>query len=164
MTTAGTIIIGLGSPDRADDAVGPAVASAVGALAPAGVRVLTHEDPTALVHLWEGADTAIVIDAIVSGGAPGTVTVLEVGQGRASLPTSAWSEAGRGGTHAFGLAAAVELSRALAVLPPHVVLVGIEAATFDHGEPMTPDVAAAIEPAARRVSEIAAGAVAAGGA
>jgi hydrogenase maturation protease len=164
MTTARTVVIGLGGPDRADDAVGPAVASAVGALAPAGIDVVTHEDPTALVHLWADAELAVVVDAVVSGRAPGTVTTLEVGRNAGSLPTSAWSEAGRGGTHAFGLAAAVELARALKVLPERVVLIGVEAASFEHGEPMTGAVAAAVDAAAAKAMDVVVGAVATGGA
>ena len=79
-----------------------------------------------------------------SGTPTGAVRVLETGVGGEPLPESAWAGTGRGGTHAFGVAAAVELARALRRLPPRVVLVGVEAAAFDHGAPLTPEVAAAM--------------------
>ncbi len=147
----GPLIIGLGSPDRGDDAVGPAVAHAVEELNLPGVRVAAHEDPTALIHLWTEEDLVVVVDAVMSGAAPGGVMVREAGASSAALPPSAWEETGRGGTHAFGLASAIELARTLGRLPSRVVVVGIEAASFDHGENLTPTVAAAVPEAVSTV-------------
>ncbi len=138
------LVVGLGSWDRGDDAVGPVVARAVEALGLPGVRVAIHEDPTALFHLWSDATCVVVIDAIVSGAAPGTIVVREVGAGSDALPESTWAETGRGGTHAFGLATAVELARILGRLPDDVVLVGVEAESFEHGEGLTSLVARAV--------------------
>ncbi len=140
------MVIGLGQPDRGDDAVGAAVAARVAPLAGPHVTVLTREDPTALVQSWDGAQIAVLIDAIVSGGEPGAVTVRHAGVDDAPLPTDAFAAAGRGGSHAFGVAGAVELSRTLGTLPRHVAIVGVEAATFDHG-PMSSHVVAAIDDA-----------------
>lgn len=143
---AGPLVVGLGSPDRGDDAVGPVVARRVAALGLQGVRVLAHEDPTDLVTSMTGASAVVVVDAVWSPGAEaGTLIILETGEGAAPLPEDAWARTGRGGTHAFGLAAAVELARALKKLPPRVVLVGVAAAGFDHGEPLSPGVAAAVD-------------------
>ena len=140
------LVVGLGSPDRGDDAVGPLVARRVAGLGLAGVRVLAHEDPTDLVESMTGASAVVVVDAVWSPGcAPGELVVLETGDGTAPLPADAWARTGRGGTHAFGLASAVELARALRRLPPRVVLVGIVAATFDHGQPLSPGVAASVD-------------------
>ncbi len=141
-----TLVIGLGSPDRGDDAVGAAVAARIEALALPGVRVVPLEDPMSLTVLWGGADAVVVIDAVASGGPPGTVHVREAGVGALPLPTHAFTAAGRGGSHAFGLAGAVELSRTLGTLPRRVTLVGVEAGTFAHG-PMSPAVAARIDDA-----------------
>lgn len=150
-TESGVLVIGLGSPDRGDDAVGREVAHAVAALGPAGVVVSEHEDPTDLIELWSGAAAVVVVDAVRSGAQPGSVAVLETGAAAGRLPQSAWSEAGRGGTHAFGLAAAVELSRALGRLPARLWVVGVEAAGFEHGAPLSPRVAAAVPEAASTV-------------
>jgi len=145
------LVIGLGSPDRGDDAVGPVVARAVEALHLPGVDVSVHEDPTALFHLWAGAKCVVVVDAIMSGVAPGTVVVREAGASSDALPESAWTQTGRGGTHAFGLATAVELARTLGRLPERVILVGVEAESFEHGEGLTAGVAGAIEEAVAAV-------------
>lgn len=138
------LLVGLGSPDRGDDAVGPAVVRAVSALRLPGVDVVEQEDPTALIDLWENRSLVVVVDAVCSGGVPGSLLVLETGPDEGPLPGSAWAASGRGGTHAFGLAAAVELARALGRLPRRVVVLGVEAAGFDHGHPLSTPVALAV--------------------
>jgi len=55
------------------------------------------------------------------------------------------------GTHAFGLGAVVELARALQRLPDRLVLVGVEAESFDHGAPLSPAVRSAVDAAADQV-------------
>jgi hydrogenase maturation protease len=143
------LLAGLGSPDRGDDAVGPIVAQRIATLRLPGVQVLEREDPTSLIDLWAGRDLAIVVDAVCSNGVPGTLMIMESGVGGAPLTDDAWAGTGRGGTHAFGLAAAVELSRALHRLPRRLVLIGIEAGGMDHGAPLTAPVSAAVERAVR---------------
>lgn len=138
------LVVGLGSPDRGDDAVGPAVARRVAALGLGGTSVLELEDPTSLIDLWTGHHVVIVVDAVCSNQAPGTLVILELGEATDPLPEAAWATAGRGGSHDFGLAAAVELGRALHRLPERLVLVGIEAAGFVHGTPLSAPVADAV--------------------
>jgi hydrogenase maturation protease len=150
---AAALVVGLGSPDRGDDGVGPAVARGVADLELSGVEVLVHEDPTDLVGLWADRSLAVVVDALVSGASAGTVSLLETGPRGARLPDSAWASMGRGGTHAFGLATAVELSRVLGRLPDHLVVVGVEAAGFAHGDPLSPQVDAAVPRAVVAVVE-----------
>jgi hydrogenase maturation protease len=149
MNTA--LVVGLGSLDRGDDALGPEVARAVAERGLPGVRVLEHEDPTGLLDLWSGHDSVVVVDAVRSGGPAGTIHQLETGAGAPRMPERAWSGTGRGGTHAFGLAAAVELARALHRLPPRLVVIGVEAASFEYGARLTAPVAAAVPVAAARV-------------
>lgn len=144
------LVVGLGAPDRGDDAVGPIVARVVDEWHGPAVRVVAQEDPTGLVQLWEGFHDVIVIDAVASGAAPGTVVLKDVGMSGETVPTDAWTSSGRGGTHTFGLAGAVELSRALGTLPEHVLVVGVEAASFAHGH-MSAEVSTAIVDAAETV-------------
>jgi len=148
--TARAMVIGLGSPDRGDDAVGSIVAERVRGVVGDDVEVLTREDPTALVHAWHGRRAVVLVDSMISGAAPGTVTVRHAGTNDAPLPTFAFAAAGRGGSHAFGLAGAVELSRTLGTLPEHVAIVGIESKTFSHG-PMSAPVAESVDKAADAV-------------
>jgi hydrogenase maturation protease len=138
------LVVGLGSPDRGDDAVGPIVARRVAALRLPDIRVLEREDPTSLIDLLSDHDPVVVVDAVHSDGPPGRLMVVETGCGAPALPARSWARTGRGGTHAFGLAAAVELARALGRLPGRLVLLGIEAVAMDHGQPLSPAVAAAV--------------------
>ena len=150
VTPGRALVVGLGSPDRGDDAVGPEVARQVAALV-SGVQVVEREDPTSLIELWGDRDLAIVADAVRSNGFPGALMIVECGVGVAPLTDDAWTHTGRGGTHAFGLAAAVELSRALHRLPQRLVLVGIEADGMAYGAPLSAPVDAAIGPAVQAV-------------
>ena len=144
------LVIGLGSPDGGDDAVGAVVARAVAAQLPC-VRVVDHEDPTALLDAWQGHTPVVIVDAVRSGAPAGAVHWLETGQHRPSIGTLTWARRGHGSSHAVGLAEMVELARALGRLPDRLVVVGIEAAGFEHGAPLTPAVAAAVPIATARV-------------
>lgn len=145
---ARTLVVGLGHPDRGDDAVGAAVAERAAPLLPPDVAVVQHEDPAGLIDVWSGSDLVLISDAIRSGQPPGTVRVLHADAGPLSIGT------GAGGTHEFGLAEAVELARALDRLPPRLVIIGIEAGQFELGAPLSPPVAAAVGPAASTVAEV----------
>ena len=142
-----TLVIGIGERARGDDAVGLLVADAVHR---DDIRcdVIAITSPTQLLDAWEGHDDVVVVDAVRAGGRPGEVSVIEVGH--RSLP----AHAGAGGSHGFGVAEVVELGRALGRLPRRLVLVGIEAADFTHGAPLTPAVADAVRPAAALISDL----------
>jgi hydrogenase maturation protease len=118
----------------------------VRARVPAGVTVVEHEgEPTALLDVWERARLAVVVDATFGGDAPGAVRVLDATHD--PLP------AGFAGTstHAFSLAQAIELGRALARLPARLLVVGIEGESFAAGARPGGPVAAALGQAAREV-------------
>ncbi len=140
--TLQTLVIGLGNPDRGDDAVGVQVARRVAAER-LDVRVLELDDPSEALEAWAAADTVVIADAVASGGDPGDIHVVDAVA--RTLPAGRWAA---GGTHALGLAAVVELGRALGRLPRRLVLVGVEAGRFDHGTPMSDAVAAAVPGAA----------------
>jgi hydrogenase maturation protease len=142
------LVVGLGQRDRGDDAAGPAVVEKAAELLPGEVTVACQEDPTALMDLWAGAALVVVADAIRSGRPPGTVQVLHAHDGPLSVGTCTAS------THAFGLAEAIELARALDRLPGQLVVVGIEATQFRLGAPLSPPVAAAIDQAAQTIASI----------
>jgi hydrogenase maturation protease len=126
----------LGHPDRGDDAVGPIVAERLRA---AGATVLDcDEEPTRLIDAWDGLELVVIVDAVRSGSAAGTVHRVEPGEG--PLPR----ELGLASTHAFSIADTVELARALGRAPGRFVVVGVEGAAFDLGDPLTPAVEAAL--------------------
>ena len=132
------LVIGLGNPDRGDDAVGVEVARQVAAER-LDVTVLEFDDPSEAIDAWEPDDSVVVADAVSSGGHPGHIHVVDAIAHK--LPTGRWSA---GGTHALGLAAAVEIARALGRLPRSLVVVGVEAKHFGHGTPMADAVADAV--------------------
>ncbi len=149
-----SLVVGLGSPDRGDDAIGPIVAGALAQQELAGTVVVERADPTSLVELMDlrgsdgGWDAVVIIDAVRTGAAAGTIAVIEAGADAPGLATLG-TQLGPGpaGTHGFGLAGALELARALDRLPPRVVVIGVEATDFAHGVPLSDPVAAAIGPA-----------------
>ena len=152
-------MIGLGNADRGDDAVGLRVAERVRELAPAGVDVAVTEDPLGMLDLWQGHEVVVVVDAVASGAEPGRLHAVEAGTTHPPLPGDAWAGDPRGGSHALGLATAVELGRSLGRLPARLMVLGVEAGGFEHGEPLSPPVEAAVPEAAARVIEEVAGRV-----
>jgi hydrogenase maturation protease len=146
--TRPAIVIGLGNPDRGDDAVGVLVARQVAAER-LDVLALEFDDASEALDAWESEDTVIVADAISSGGKPGDLHVIDVVAQK--LPAGNWSA---GGTHALGLAAMLELARSLDLLPRRLVVVGVEAGQFDHGAPLSEAVKAAVPSAAEAVLRV----------
>ncbi len=148
------VIIGVGNPLRKDDAVGLLVARALCENAPRGVIVLERDgEPTSLIESWERADAAIVIDAVSSGAAPGTLHVID------ARLTPLDRGLFRHSTHAFGVAEAVELAKTLGRIPPAVWIVGVEGKDFDAGTELSPEVLEGAEKAAaavlRKIDELA---------
>jgi hydrogenase maturation protease len=146
--TRPVLVIGVGQPGRGDDAVGPAIARRAADLLPPGVTVLERAEPTALIDAWAGAGLVVVTDAVRSGGRPGTVHILHACHRPLPLGT------GAGSTHGLGLAEVIELGRATGRLPADLVVVGVEAAQFVPGEPMSPAVTASVAVAARAVADV----------
>jgi hydrogenase maturation protease len=145
-----TLVVGLGRRDRGDDAVGPVVARMVADLRRDDAAVHECDEPSGLLDAWQGHDSVVVVDAVVSGSPPGTVHVLDAepeGLGAAG----ARATAGRGGTHALGLVDVIGIARALGRLPRRVVVVAVEAARFDHGAGLSPAVEGAVPAAAAAV-------------
>ena len=149
------LIIGVGSDYRSDDQVGLVVARALriqesGALR--GVIVLEQSgEGTSLMAAWQDAGAVILIDAMVSGAAPGSISRLDARE--QSIPVGAL----RCSTHAFGVAEAIELARALNRLPPQVIVYAIEGESFDPGVELSPNVRQAAHVVVDRVVEEARG-------
>lgn len=136
--------MGIGNAWRNDDAAGLAVARLLQGMLPEGVEVLEREgEPSGLIDSWEGADAVWLVDAVSSGAEPGTVHRHDASS--VELPAALFDTS----THHMGLAEAVELARALDRLPATTIVYGIEGASFDTGETLSPEV----EAAAARVAE-----------
>lgn len=135
---SGTIvIIGLGNDFRRDDAVGLIAARR---LQRDGMLAMALEGDVAdLMTRWQGLENVILIDAVSSGAAPGTIHRLDASV--SPLPRDLFQNS----THALGLADAIELSRALGTLPREVRIYGIEVRDTTAGVGLSQEVAKALE-------------------
>lgn len=142
----GTVVIGIGNPDRGDDAFGRVVAARLRGRLPAhAVLVEANGEATALLDRFAGADRAILIDAAVSGGDLGEIRRFDVSS--EPLPVAKYGLS----THGFGLAEAVELARTLGTLPRRCVVYAVEASSFEPGAALSPALVPAVDEVARRV-------------
>ncbi len=141
-------VIGVGNRWRSDDGVGLEVAARVRALAPPGVEVVEREgEPVGLLDALEGAEAVVLVDAVSSGGTPGTLHRLDATE--TELPHELFARS----THHLGLAEAVELGRALGRLPERVVVVGVEGGSWAAGDELSPQVAESLDAAVAAVLE-----------
>ncbi len=147
---ARVLVACVGNSLAADDAGGPAVydwLTGAGAL-PAGVRIeLLGIGGLALLDALRDEKILLVVDAVQLGAAPGTIHVMEWENipGNPGLPVTA---------HGIGVREAIDIGRLIGDrrVPDRVTLVGVEGRRFDGiGEPMAPEVAAAVLPAAHEI-------------
>lgn len=94
---------------------------------------------------WQNFDRVIIVDAVSSGASPGTLHCLDASTD--SIPSKFFSCS----SHNFSVAEAIELSRTLDQLPQSVKLYGIEGKNFQHGETLTPELEAMIEPVSNKI-------------
>ena len=136
------IIIGIGNGDRGDDGAGVAVAEEL-------TECTTHVvDAGALdiFGLWNEDDNVVVIDAMRSGAAPGTIRSFDVREN--PLPEETFAS-----THSFGPAAGIELARVLGRMPASLEVIGIEAGDFTAGSSLSPPVQRAVQDVTRRLAD-----------
>ena len=128
-------IIGVGNEFRGDDGVGITVARRLRERIAGGVTIIEQSgDGTALMELWKGAEAVILVDAIHSGAAPGTVHRLDAGV--AEIPSRFFHYS----THGFGLVEAVQLARTLNQMPERLIVYGIEGKNFRAGGALSAEV------------------------
>jgi len=140
------LVAAIGNPDRGDDGVGRAVAHVLKLSVPAGVSVREYGgDILELIDDWAEYPAVIMIDASDPAGQPGRIRRLD--PVASVLP----ADFAQNSTHAFGLAEAVELARALGQLPCRFVVYLVEGEQFDLGAPLSSPVAAAVEKVAEAV-------------
>jgi hydrogenase maturation protease len=142
------LVIGVGNAYRRDDGAGLRVARAIDAAALPGVEVVEESgEGASLLESWREARDVVLIDAVFSGAAPGTVYRLEVPGDM--MPSRFFHYS----THAFSVAEAIELGRALDLLPARLVVFGIEGAEFGSGEGLSAPVRKAADDVVRRILE-----------
>jgi hydrogenase maturation protease len=133
-------IIGLGNELRGDDAVGLLVARRLRQEVGDCIKVIEAEMVGVdLISLMEGARVAILIDAARSGQSPGTIYRLDASA--SSIARQMFFHS----SHALGISEALELARAIGVLPPRVIVYGIEAGNTEAGQALSSPVANALD-------------------
>lgn len=143
------VVVGIGQLAAGDDGVGLAVAQT---LAARGFETRESADASVVLVLLEAERRIVLVDAVVDGGAPGSVIRLAAGA-LASGPTPLSS-------HGIGVAEAIELARTLygAESVARVDIVGVAIARpTGAGFGLSPAVAAAVEPAAALAASLAGG-------
>jgi hydrogenase maturation protease len=141
------LILGYGNPDRGDDAAGSLTVLKLREL---GIPAEDFRgDGLDLLETWGASADVVVIDAMVSGGEPGSIR--------------AWEDPARsmeGGyrlcsTHGIGIAEAVRLGTVIGRLPARLRIYGIEGSRFEVGVAPSPAVIrAAVELATRLADEL----------
>jgi len=141
------LVVGLGNRLRRDDAAGLEVARRLRRLLPASASVLEWGVPIpGLLEHWAGEDSVIIVDAMKSGGRPGTLRRFDATADPLPIEALHFS------SHGLGLAETVALARTLGRLPDSLVVWGIEGASFEPGENLHPEVEKAVERVVRRLA------------
>jgi hydrogenase maturation protease len=134
------LVLGIGNPDRGDDAAGRLVARSLRTRVPTDVRVAEHSgEATSLIAELQSARRVWLIDAAQFGAPPGTIRRIDCSKTDLGIPLGSVS------SHGFGVTEAIALARALDVLPPQCIVYAIEVADFTGGAEPSPEVTDAID-------------------
>ena len=133
-------IIGLGNLLKGDDAVGLLAARRLRERVDDRTEVFEADMAgVEILDLMQGARAVILIDAARGGRVPGTIHRLDASAGPFSPTVFPHS------SHALNAVDALELARALGILPPIVIVFGIEAGDTESGRPISPRVMRALD-------------------
>jgi hydrogenase maturation protease len=147
------VVAAMGSEYRRDDGAGLAAMAMVAEQCPDVLAAGPLSDPLDLLGLWDGADLAVIIDAVSSGAPPGTVQLMELDPARPE-PAVERRSTGPNSTHGIGLVGVYRLARALGRAPARVVVVGIEGVDFGQGVGLNAAVQEGVTHATRHVVEL----------
>jgi hydrogenase maturation protease len=147
------LVAGIGNVFLSDDGFGVEVVARLSqARLPDGVRVIDagiRARCLAYELLDGGYETAILVDAVSRGGAPGTVYVIEPDAEPLEQATTAAIDG-----HAMNPEASLALVRALGGTTTRIVVVGCEPASVEEGMGLSQPVAAAVHEAVGVVLEL----------
>lgn len=150
-TSTRTLILGIGNPILRDDRVGHFLIQELRhRFSSPGIELQeTSLAGLNLAELLSGFDSVIIIDAIQSGGVPGTVYCLKPRDFHAK-------SVNQYDQHGTGLLQALELGKALGwPMPEDVTIVAIEAEDVtSFGDDLTPAVAKAVPAALKIILEL----------
>jgi hydrogenase maturation protease len=140
-------VVGIGSRERGDDAVGFAVVQALRGTVP-GMEILEHDgEGVDLIAGWKDRRTVFLVDAVVSGSAPGAIRRVDLIRERLAMSVRGLS------SHRIGVVQVIELARTLGSLPSELVLYGVEGESFRPGDGLSPAVRAAVPRVVRAIQD-----------
>ena len=146
------VVIGIGQELRGDDAAGLEIVRQWQIKHPDTARQVHVElsplPGLGLLDLLEGAQTAILVDAVHSTEKPGTVHTV-------TMENLASFSPGTSTAHGFGVAETLALGKKVSPesLPEHVILLGIEIQQIELGQPLSSVVRASIPQAIQILEE-----------
>lgn len=139
-------IIGVGNVFRQDDGAGIEVIKQLRkSVSQRYELVESTGEGGELLEVLKTHRDVVIIDAVSSGGKPGTLHRFDVHTGQ--LPANLTF----GSSHAFGVASAIEMARTMGWLPAKCELIGIEGKSFGFGGELTPAVELAISDLVRHL-------------
>jgi hydrogenase maturation protease len=142
------LIVGIGNEFRGDDGVGIFVARKLRETGLPGAEIREESgEGTRLMEIWKDAHTVLLVDSVSSGAPSGTIHHIDARNERVPAGLVRCS------THAFGVAEAVELARALRELPPRLFIYGIDGQDFSMGTTLSPKVAKSALEVVRRIAD-----------
>jgi hydrogenase maturation protease len=144
------LIVGCGNPAAGDDSAGLEIVRRLSELGGCGCELRAETAPgVELLDVFSLADVILFVDAVTSGGAPGTLYLTSL-PARDLEPRALSSLS----SHGWGLAEALKLAHALGRTIPRLFLLGIEAGTVAQGAPRSPAVEQAIALVVERISDL----------
>jgi hydrogenase maturation protease len=144
------LIVGCGNPAAGDDSAGIEIVRRLSDLGGCGCELRAETGPgVGLLDLLPLADVILFVDAVTSGGVPGTLYLT-------SLPSAELEPRALGSLsgHGWGLVETLKLANALGRTLPRLVLLGIEAGTVTQGAPRSAAVEQAIALVVERMPDL----------
>jgi hydrogenase maturation protease len=122
------VVIGIGNKYRSDDGIGLFVAQQIHKKYFSFITIKEESgEGAALMEAWQGFHDVMIVDAVSSGAKPGTI--FRIDAHKDIVPIKFFHTS----THAFSVAEAIEVARAMNTLPPRLLVYGIEGANFSAG-------------------------------
>jgi hydrogenase maturation protease len=144
------LIVGCGNPTAGDDGAGIEILRRLSDLGGCGCELRDETSPgVGLLDLLPLADVILFVDAVTSGGVPGTLYLT-------SLPSAELEPRALGSLsgHGWSLVETLKLANALGRTLPRLVLLGIEAGTVTQGAPRSAAVEQAIALVVERMPDL----------
>jgi hydrogenase maturation protease len=144
------LIVGCGNAAAGDDSAGIEIVRRLSESGDCGCDLRAETAPSVeLLDIFPLADVILFVDAVTSGGVPGTLYLTP-------LPSKELQPSALGSlsSHGWGLAEALKLARALGRTVPPLFLLGIEAGTVTQGAPRSPAVEHAIALVVERIPQL----------